>query len=134
MKNQGCYNNANWQQIWANARVVRTVTRPSANIFETETAYSIELAAPSFSKELFKIAIDSKRNLNISAEKASNEETEQKQKFNHLEFRYGAFKRSFILPDNADEKQVSAKYENGILTVTIPKTTQPKSTFEIVVA
>lgn len=132
MKNQGCYTHANWHQVWADAQATRTTTRPSANIFETETAYIIELAAPSFSKESFKIAIDGKRNLNISAEKVTSEDTEQK--FNHREFMYGSFKRSFILPDNADEKQVSARYENGILTVTIPKITQAKATFEVTVA
>lgn len=136
MKNQGCYNHANWHQVWANAQATRTVTRPSANIFESETAYTIELAAPSFSKEDFKIAIDSKRNLTISVEKVTSEDAAQKtqQKLNHVEFVYDSFKRSFILPANADEKQVSAKYENGILTVTIPKSTQTKASFEVPVA
>ena len=50
MKNQGCYNHANWHQVWANAQATRTVTKPSANIFESEAAYTIELAAPSFGK------------------------------------------------------------------------------------
>ena len=131
MKNQICSGSAYWQPTWATAQHVRTTTKPSANIFETETGYVIELAAPSFVKEDFKIAIDAKRTLTISVEK--NEDSSSTPKYNHREFVYGSFKRSFILPQNTDEKQIAAKYDNGILTVTIPKSTVAKTSFEITV-
>jgi HSP20 family protein len=131
MKNYNCYGTAYGQPTWANAQTARTHTKPSANILETETAYHIEIAAPSFSKEDFKITIDSKRHLTVAVEK--NEVSDNAPKFNHREFRYGSFQRSFILPDNADEKQVSAKYESGILTVSIQKAIPNKTSFEVTV-
>jgi HSP20 family protein len=133
MKNHACYSGAYWQPTWANTPATRTYTKPSANIFETETAYVIELAAPGFAKEDFKINIDGKRNLIISVEKVATEDA-QEQKYNHQEFRYASFKRVFLLPDNANEKEVVAKYENGILSVNIPKQTVEKKIFEVKVA
>lgn len=102
-------------------------TRPAANIIETATAYVVQLVAPAFRKEDFKISID-KHNLVISAEPTS---TEEKLNFTHQEFSYGKFSRKFILPENTDKHQITAKYENGILEVTVPKIIAVQTNIEI---
>lgn len=102
-------------------------TRPAANIIETATAYVVQLVAPAFRKEDFKIAID-KNNLVISAEPTP---TEEKLNFTHQEFSYSKFSRKFILPENTDKQQITAKYENGILEVTVPKIIAVQTNIEI---
>jgi HSP20 family protein len=102
-------------------------TRPAANIIETATAYVVQLAAPAFRKEDFKISID-KNNLVVSAEPTP---TEDKLSFTHQEFLYGKFSRKFVLPENTDKQQITAKYENGILELNIPKVIPVQTNIEI---
>ena len=53
------------------------------------------------------------------------QEREEKEKGYHLSERiYGEFQRSFLLPESADGEKVEAKFANGVLTVTVPKTAQ----------
>lgn len=58
--------------------------------------------------------------LTVSSEKKTENETDDKQ-FTRREFSYQSFNRSFTLPDIADGEKIAAKYDNGILTITIPK-------------
>jgi HSP20 family protein len=51
--------------------------------------------------------------------------TEEKKKGYYLsERRYGAFQRSFGVPDGVDTDKIEANFKNGVLTVTLPKTSQ----------
>lgn len=92
---------------------------PKVDIVENETAYELHVAVPGMNKEDFKI--DLKDNyLTISGErKFTNEKKEAN--FHSVETQYGSFSRSFALPDNVDASKISAKYNNGILEVTVPK-------------
>lgn len=89
------------------------------NIKDTENQYEIEIEAPGFNKEDFNIAINDNV-MNISAEK---EETSERQgeRFVRKEFRLNNVNRSFNLPDTADFDKISAKYESGILMISIAK-------------
>lgn len=90
---------------------------PATNIIETEQEFRLEIAAPGFSKEDFKITLD-KNILTVSSEK----ETEQKNdNYTRYEFSYGKFSRSFALPKSIDIEHISAGGENGILTISLPK-------------
>lgn len=90
---------------------------PAANIIETEQEFRLELAAPGFSKEDFKITLD-KNILTVSSEK----ETEQKdENYTRYEFSYGKFSRSFALPKSIDIEHITAGGENGILRISLPK-------------
>jgi HSP20 family protein len=60
--------------------------------------------------------------LSISGEKKSERE-EKKKDYVLSERSYGSFKRAFTLPDNVDVEKIAAKYEKGVLKVTLPKTT-----------
>lgn len=105
-------------------------TLPAANIAESDKNYSIELAVPGYRKEDFKVKVD-KDVLTISAESKS-ESTEKDKEYTRKEYNYSSFARSFRLPDNVQDDAISAKYDNGILHLHLPKSsTQVSSTKEI---
>jgi HSP20 family protein len=100
---------------------------PRANVSETDKEYQIELAAPGLTKKDFKIETDNGV-LTISAEK--EEKTETKNGHTRTEYSFNSFSRSFTLPENSKPENIDAKYENGILRLTVPKkeitVTKPK--------
>lgn len=97
---------------------------PHVNIFEGETEYKIELAAPGLSKEDFKIDLK-KDNLSVWAERKAQEGDVVKD-YSRKEFEYNSFARSFVLPEGVDVEKISAEYLNGILTITIGKKDEAK--------
>jgi HSP20 family protein len=107
-------------------------TLPSVNIKEENEQFTVELAAPGFDKSDFKIELD-KNVLTISSDKQIEKETEEGESFSRKEFSYQSFSRSFSLPNTIIEEQIAAKYENGILIVTLPKRDEakPKPTIQI---
>lgn len=95
-------------------------TSPSVNVKETDTTYELDIAAPGLSKEDFKINVEGQV-LTISSEKETKVE-EKEQTYTRKEFSYSSFKRSFNLPERTVETdKITAKYENGVLRVYIPK-------------
>jgi HSP20 family protein len=94
-------------------------TLPAVNIREHKQSYELEVAAPGFNKEDFKITTANGQ-LNISAENSS-EKKEEKHNYTRREFSCSAFSRSFTLPENVAEDEVSAKYRNGLLTLELKK-------------
>src|SRR5688572_27080161 len=92
---------------------------PSANIKENGSDFKIELAAPGLEKKDFKIEVDNGI-LTISSEK-KEEKTDEKENYRRQEFSYNYFKRSFELPENSNPDNIDAKYENGVLKLTLPK-------------
>jgi HSP20 family protein len=92
---------------------------PAVNVRETEKNFEIELAAPGRSKKDFNITVDNGV-LTISSEK--KEEKEQKEKnYTRKEFGYSSFSRAFTLPENVNEDDVKANYEDGLLKLSLAK-------------
>ncbi len=101
-------------------------TAPAVNVKESETAYIMELAAPGIKKEYCRVAINDEGNLTIAIE--NKQEHKQEDKHHHYlrrEFSYSNYEQSYTLPDDVVKDQISAKVEDGILTITMPKT-EPK--------
>ncbi len=94
-------------------------SHPRANVMESKTSFSIQLAAPGLSKSDFKITMEGDQ-LKVSA-KTKMDEVKEKEKFTRREFNYGEFSRSFNLPESIDRKNVKAGYKEGILSITLPK-------------
>lgn len=92
---------------------------PKADIIETTEAYEIHFAAPGLKKEDFKIELNENQ-LTVSGERNFTNEKKDKN-FHTIETQYGSFSRSFYLPENVDATKINAKYNNGILELTIPK-------------
>ena len=92
---------------------------PPVNITDKIASYSVELSVPGYEKNDFNIKLDNNV-LTVSTEKkeipsAENEKTIRK------EFGYRAFKRSFTINEKIDAESISAKYDNGILKLELPK-------------
>lgn len=111
---------------WSNRNYSNTnTTLPAVNIKENGENFEVEMAAPGFSKEEFKIELNNDL-LTIISEKRVENEIKEGQTFTKREFSYQSFSRSFTLPHTADSGKIEAKYENGILRVIIPKKEEAK--------
>ena len=102
----------------------RNTTAPAVNIIENDDEYKIEVAAPGMTREDFKVHINEDNELIISMEKRSEEkEEDKKHKGTYLrrEFSYTQFQQSLLLPDNVVREKISAKVENGVMSIDIPK-------------
>jgi HSP20 family protein len=109
-------------------------TLPSVNIIEGTESYEVDMAAPGLEKKDLKIELNHGV-LTISSEKKSEKEAKKGKKFSRREYSYQSFSRSFTLPHTVESEKISAKYENGILKVVIPKKegakTKPVKAIEI---
>lgn len=92
---------------------------PTANISETPQEYKLELAAPGLERKDFNVEVD-KHVLSISAQK-EEERKEKDGEYSRREYSFNSFSRSFTLPENIREGNIDARYENGVLKVSIPK-------------
>lgn len=93
---------------------------PAVNIIENDNDWKVEVSAPGFSKEDFKINLESNI-LTVSAEHKAEATTEQKN-YSRREFSPGSFSRSFRVKENSvNVENISASYDNGILNITLPK-------------
>jgi HSP20 family protein len=97
---------------------------PAANVRETDKSFELEVAAPGFTKKDINISVENNC-LIVSAEK--KEENERKEdNYTRREFGYQSFSRSFNLPANTNEDDINARYEDGILKVSIAKKSLPE--------
>jgi HSP20 family protein len=97
---------------------------PAVNFSESKECYYIDLFAPGFEKDEFKIALN-KGTLIVSGNHNAEKALIEKQ-YSHKEFNFGSFKRIFTLPDGINEKDIQAKYENGILNISLLKVEHTK--------
>ncbi|HPE33950.1 MAG TPA: Hsp20/alpha crystallin family protein [Bacteroidales bacterium] len=100
-------------------------TMPAVNIKETKDDFLVEVAAPGLKKEDFKIELDNNL-LIISSEKEDRKEESKEGEYTRQEFSYQSFKRTFTLPSTIEEKDIKAKYKDGILNITLPKKEEAK--------
>ena len=98
---------------------------PPVNIVERASDYLVELAAPGFEKADFNVKLEGNI-LTISTEKKDSA-IESTDKIIRKEFSYRSFKRSFTIDEKIDGENISAKYENGILKLGLPKKEDPKA-------
>ncbi len=91
------------------------------NIRETDKSYELELAAPGLQKQDFRLNLEGET-LTISAEHTEEKSKEDKNEgWFRKEFKKGQFTRTFNLDETVDAGRISAKYEDGILHLSIPK-------------
>lgn len=111
---------------WGNNNYSSTsTTMPSVNIRETGDNFEVEVAAPGMDKKDFQITLDGNLLTISSSKQQSSEETEDR--YTRREFSYQSFQRSFQLPkDVVDQENINARYENGLLCLTIPKKEEAK--------
>ena len=97
-------------------------TAPAVNVREDEKAYTMELAAPGIKKEYCRVGINEDGNLTIAIEnKMEHKEGNKKHHYLRREFSYSNYEQSYTLPEDVERDKISAKVDNGILTVVLPK-------------
>jgi HSP20 family protein len=103
-----------------------TYSTPRMNIMETNDNYKLELCIPGLTKEDVKLSIDAEGNLVVEMVKENkSEKKENKEEMRYLrhEFSVEHFRQTVMLPEDIHKEQISAKVENGILDIIIPKVT-----------
>lgn len=108
-----------------------TTFNPRTDIAETEKSFEIDVAVPGFNKKDFNIDLNEGL-LTISGERKFEKEKTEKN-FYSIQTEYGSFKKSFQLPDNIVSDKIEANYENGILSLVIPKDDTKKIVSKITV-
>jgi HSP20 family protein len=100
-------------------------TAPAVNVREDEKAYTMEVAAPGIRKEFCRVSINDDGNLCVAIEnKTEHKEDDRKHHYLRREFSYTNYEQNYALPEDVDSEKISAKVENGILTVVLPKKTK----------
>ena len=102
----------------------RAMNVPAVNITEHKDEYQVSLAVPGLKKEDFKIDVDGNM-LTISSEKVENKEEKDK-RFTRKEYGYSSFSRSFTLPEEINKEKIEAKYEDGVLKLSLPRKAEAK--------
>ena len=82
----------------------------------------MEVAAPGLKKEWVRVNIDNEGMLNIAIEnKMEHKDEDKHEHYLRREFSYSNYQQAYSLPDDADREKISAKVDNGVLEVQIPK-------------
>lgn len=98
---------------------------PKTNIKELDDVYIIEMSVPGLSKNSLDIKVE-RNQLSISTVK-SEQETIENDSFKMKEFSSLSFSKQFHLSDDINTEAISAKCENGILSITLPKKDEAKT-------
>ena len=99
-----------------------TTTAPAVNVKEDEKAYTMEVAAPGIKKEWCRVSLNEEGNLCIAIEnKMEHKEEDKKQHYLRREFSYTNYQQNYSLPEDVMKDKISARVQDGILTVTLPK-------------
>ena len=114
-----------WNEWFDNGNLLgKLMTLPAVNVTENNDNYTVSLAAPGLKKEDFKVDVDGHM-LTISSEKEVKKE-ENDEKYTRKEYSYSSFSRSFTLPEDVKQDAIDAKYENGILSIRLPRKEETK--------
>lgn len=102
-------------------------TAPAVNVKEDNDKYTMEVAVPGIKKEYVRIDLNKDGDLELAIENKlehkeedSNKE-EHKEHYLRREFSYSNYQQTYSLPEDVDKEGISAKVEDGILTITLPK-------------
>ena len=98
------------------------MTVPAVDVVEKDNEFVVTAELPGLDEKNLEVEVSGDL-LTIKGEK--REEKEEKGKNTYLsERRYGSFQRSFGLPDSVERGKIAARFEKGVLKVTLPKTSE----------
>ena len=113
---------AMFDQFFGNAgsRHASLMRAPETDVVETEREIRVQVEMPGLKRE--NIEVDVENNvLTIRGEKREERTEGQEGRYHLAERRWGTFARSFVLPRDVDADNIQASFEDGVLTVRIPK-------------
>jgi len=101
---------------------------PPVDIREDDEQIVVEAELPGVKRDDIDVRVEG-NTLTIKAEKRFEDSVDEKERYHRVERFYGVYQRLFTLPDEADTDKLKAKFDNGILALTIPKreSQRPKS-------
>jgi HSP20 family protein len=111
-----------WPRMWWPEEL--EVPWPSVDIYDEKESVVVKAEIPGVRKEELEVNVTEDA-VTISGEKKKEEKKEEKDYY-RLERSYGSFRRSFPLPADVDSSKAKAKFKDGVLEVTIPKTEKAK--------
>ena len=97
---------------------------PPVDIQESEDAYRLTAELPGLTKDDINITLENNV-LRLTGERKFERDV-KKESFHRIERTYGTFSRAFALPQQVNPEGVQATFENGVLTITVPKAEQAK--------
>lgn len=103
-------------------RMQNLLRGPEAEVVETDRAIRVAMDMPGLTPDQIDISLENNV-LTISGERRSewSEEDERDATWHLSERRYGKFSRSFVLPRDVEQEGIEARFENGVLFVSVPK-------------
>ncbi len=108
---------------WMPAKV--KATEPAINVKEDEKAFVMEVAVPGIKKEFCRINVNHDGNLEVAIEnKFEHKDEDKKEHYIRREFSYSNYQQTYALPENVVKEKITAKVENGVLSITMPKLTK----------
>ncbi len=99
-------------------------TAPAINVKESQTKYTVELAAPGMRKEDFEVNLNENGDLHIKMENKHEAQTQEEHVYLRREFSYAKYEQTLILPDDVNKEKISASVADGVLTIQLPKMMQ----------
>lgn len=93
---------------------------PETDVVETEREIRVVTEMPGLKRESIEVDVENNV-LTVRGEKREERTEGQEGKYHLAERRYGTFSRSFVLPRDVDAENIQARFEDGVLTVVIPK-------------
>ncbi len=94
---------------------------PRMDVYERDDELVFECEAPGLDKDDIEVSVDNNR-LTIQGERRTEREVEEEERnYFRTERFYGSFQRSFALPENIDQSEITAEFSDGVLNVTLPK-------------
>ena len=97
---------------------------PPVDIQETADGYRLQAELPGLTRDDINITLENNV-LRLTGERKFERDA-KKENFQRIERTYGAFSRAFALPQQVNSEGVQAAFENGVLTITVPKAEQAK--------
>jgi len=109
-----------FEETWAPlTRRTEQAWTPAVDIYEDDKEIVVKAELPDIEEKDVEVNIQDSV-LTIKGERKKERE-EKKGTYHLIETSYGSFSRSFSLPNNVDTDKASAKYEKGVLKITLPK-------------
>jgi len=98
---------------------------PAVDIYEDAQKLVVKVEAPGIKQDDLDVRVEN-NTLTIKGERRFEAE-EKEENFHRIERRYGSFQRSLRIPDTVDEKKIEARFDKGVLKVTLPKRAEAAS-------
>ncbi len=114
---------ARWPKL--GTQDARAECAPSADISETDQEFVIRASLPAVRKEDVKVTVDGEM-ITIKGERKQHKD-DKTEKYHRVESFFGAFERSFTLPQNVNADAIRCESRDGVLTVHIPKAAPEKA-------